>query len=524
VEVKALVGSANKELKFYVGGNPDFNQEQVFLATDPTLLPPGWNVDLSHRSVTIEDHKPVEVTATFTIPPDAQIGDKAYFKIEGFTESPTEPLAGFVEGEIVIVEPGEEFFADLQAGWNLISLRAIPQSPIIKDIFPDANVLFGYREPVGYEEMMEYALNSGFWVMVPNNNRYQYLGQQIEEYTMSLEAGWSLIGGLSDSPAQPEVLGFGETPTLFRLNPEIGYEPCEIVEPGTAVWINLNQPAEIMMQPVTQMSKQEQASNVWQLPIIATGENYGYAFNKSSCTIGVSFDMENLLHAPPAPPEYTTDIAVVRVDDQGKPATERLYRDIQQEINPDDTLRWFIQLDPNGSFGDRKMQTTISWQPAMLDNGDVNQRWLLSTGIVTEGIGSDPIDMQKQNSISVIAADTTYYTVIYFKEKPNSVENNEQSRDLLYISSIIPNPFNNSVKVDFHLNRTASINIQIFDYFGRELLNVDESVLSQGLNTWIWNGLDSRNKQVASGNYFMRITAKSGNDVITAVQIISKMK
>ncbi len=523
VKVEVPVGNTIQNVNFIVGGDEEFEEEFVFLVTDPTTLPPGWEMTLSQEAINIQNKEPVEVTATFSIPPDAPIGETAYFRIEGYTESEFDPFAGFIEGEIIITEPGEEYTAELQSGWNLISLKGIPQTPVLRDIFFDANALLGYMEPFGYTEMNEYALNAGFWASVPDNNKYGYFGQAIEEFSMPLEAGWSLLGGLSDVPAVPEVNGSAQMLGMFCFNPESGYEPCDVIQPGSAVWVNLSEPAEVIVQPATQIQKLEQAFKVWQLPIIAKGEESGFAVNKSSCVIGVSFDAEELVPAPPAPPENTTSISLARIDNSGKPLPQGYYMDIQQETEPGDTLRWYLRLDPNG-MSDGMRPSEISWEPAMLDNGDNNQRWLIVTEIVTEGTGEKPIDMQKKNSLILIGQDTIYLTVIYFKETPNAVEDNEQIKDLLQISRIIPNPFNNNVEVNFSLLRSASVDIRIFDSFGREVFRVDNGVLSAGEHSWTWQGINVQQEEVAAGNYFVRITAKSGKSIATAVELIGKIK
>ena len=524
VQYKVPVGTSSLIVPFDVGGNMESGVRLVSLRVDPSGMPPNWHLTLSQEHVVIEDHKAVEVTAMIEIPSDAQPGDIAHFHIDGWSEEPEEEHLGFVEGDIQIIVPGEELNMELTDGWNLVSMNGIPEIPILRDIFHDANVILTFDSYEGYHEMTEFMLNKGFWIDNNGDNSYSYPGIKFDNYTVELNEGWSLIGGLSEQPAIPEITGGGEILGLFAFNKDLGYYPIEAIQPGEAIWINLSAPAQVNMQQVLQGYKIERPAYIWELPLYVQGEDMGHAITVAHAVVGVSVDAEEIIEAAPAPPEHSSYISLVRFDDYNRILANVLYLDIKKEAGDKDTLRWFVQVDVNGSFGDRKLQTVLSWEPDMLDNGDKNQKWILVPGIVKEGLGEPRVDMQKQNSVSVVSSDTVYYTIISYKELPDNVDDNDGQEGLLDIVNIVPNPFNSSVDANFTLGQYAEVKIEIFDTFGRKVLSVNKGTLPAGNNTFTWNGLNEQNKEVSNGNYYIRFTVKSGNSIITAVKLIGKIK
>ena len=117
------------------------------------------------------------------------------------------------ENEYVITGTSVQFFTirwiknsymfDLNAGWNLISLPLVPENPDLSVLFPDAEVAYFYRGG-SYEITSQLEPGLGFWVNIPSAETYVIYGEPFSEFSLSLPAGWHLLGGLS-TRSTPEI-------------------------------------------------------------------------------------------------------------------------------------------------------------------------------------------------------------------------------------------------------------------------------------------------------------------------------
>ncbi len=76
-----------------------------------------------------------------------------------------------------------------------------------------------------------------------------------------------------------------------------------------------------------------------------------------------------------------------------------------------------------------------------------------------------------------------------------------------------PNPFNNSINIQFEILNPGNVNINIYDVNGKWITTLVNKNISSGMHLVKWNGLDSRGMEVASGLYL--VTMKFGENVKT---------
>ena len=76
-----------------------------------------------------------------------------------------------------------------------------------------------------------------------------------------------------------------------------------------------------------------------------------------------------------------------------------------------------------------------------------------------------------------------------------------------------PNPFNNSINIQFEILNPGNVNINIYDVNGKWITTLVNKNISSGMHLVKWNGLDSRGMEVASGLYLL--TMKFGENVKT---------
>jgi len=68
-----------------------------------------------------------------------------------------------------------------------------------------------------------------------------------------------------------------------------------------------------------------------------------------------------------------------------------------------------------------------------------------------------------------------------------------------------PNPFNPRTTICFSLEKTAFVEVRVYDISGRLVRSLVENVLNAGLQQIVWDGRDSSNAAVSSGTYFYQL-------------------
>ncbi len=75
-----------------------------------------------------------------------------------------------------------------------------------------------------------------------------------------------------------------------------------------------------------------------------------------------------------------------------------------------------------------------------------------------------------------------------------------------------PNPFNPSTNITFSIDKTAKIQIKVFDVLGRELTTIADASFLPGQYTLQWNGKDVSGDAMPSGVYYVRMIAAGISD------------
>ncbi|HEY6572541.1 MAG TPA: PA14 domain-containing protein, partial [Candidatus Eisenbacteria bacterium] len=83
-----------------------------------------------------------------------------------------------------------------------------------------------------------------------------------------------------------------------------------------------------------------------------------------------------------------------------------------------------------------------------------------------------------------------------------------------------PNPFNPVTRINFSIERGAPTTLRIFDVAGRLVATLLDRNLPAGEHSITWRGMDSQERQVATGVYFYEL--RSGEDVLTRSMVLLK--
>jgi hypothetical protein len=113
-----------------------------------------------------------------------------------------------------------------------------------------------------------------------------------------------------------------------------------------------------------------------------------------------------------------------------------------------------------------------------------------------------------QTAGGVIEIDLADIANITFSEEVTAQElQNIFSKIPFSLLSNSPNPFNPSTKITFSLNSQTPEHtlLTIYNLKGQKVKQLVNATLPSGTHSYIWDGKDEGNKQVASGVYFYKL-------------------
>ena len=85
-----------------------------------------------------------------------------------------------------------------------------------------------------------------------------------------------------------------------------------------------------------------------------------------------------------------------------------------------------------------------------------------------------------------------------------SIDNNSYlSPKGFVLDTVFPNPFNNSIRINFTINNPGYVDIGIYDITGRWVINLIGKHMHSGKYNIVWNGSDVSGNLVASGSYLV---------------------
>jgi hypothetical protein len=86
--------------------------------------------------------------------------------------------------------------------------------------------------------------------------------------------------------------------------------------------------------------------------------------------------------------------------------------------------------------------------------------------------------------------------------------------------STYPNPFNPSTNIAFNLPKNAHVELNVYNIKGQRVKTLANQTMSQGNHVIKWNGVDSYNRKVGSGIYFVMINVEGQDRVMKKITLL----
>jgi len=166
---------------------------------------------------------------------------------------------------------------------------------------------------------------------------------------------------------------------------------------------------------------------------------------------------------------------------------------------------YLSQLDPNGNFLWNQMFPGPEFQLVMgiatADDGAT-----VLTGYLNGSVdfGGGPIDA------ATYEGDTFSEKTFLVRFAPQAPTSVTEPRAATTLMQNYPNPFNPTTTIEFVLNRSANVAVEIFDATGARVARLSRGILEPGTHRVEWSGRDNSGRAVGSGVYFYRLKGVPG--------------
>ncbi|MGA1842061.1 MAG: putative metal-binding motif-containing protein, partial [bacterium] len=265
---------------------------------------------------------------------------------------------------------------DFSEGWSMISLSVEPDNPKVKELFPDAVVVYTYERGKGYVRVEELQVGKGYWILFHESQSCEFCGKPIHSYSKTVYSdGWEMIGGCT-SDARPTADSC-KIDVIYRFVKGKGYQrvfhESEPLEPAGGFWILLEDVVDQCVITVEELKSSdrlrlqsgnegnnpvkrmrivspEPADENWRLGITGTGQAMVGANNTSTIYIGM--DMIPLsFKAPGYLPNYTVDLRLAG----------GLLEDIRETGPVRQVWSLLVEVGPYAVYGMKGYYPVLSW-------------------------------------------------------------------------------------------------------------------------------------------------------------------
>lgn len=350
----------------------------------------------------------------------------------------------------------------MPAGWNMVSVPVVASDMSATVLYPTANsAVYGYNN--GYQTITNLSNGKGYWVRFPASAPYSVSGSQFASNTISLAAGWNMIGAyhtnvpvsaLTTTPA-------GIISSVF-YGFSAGYSQATALTAGQGYWVRATQ-AGVINLPVAAVEAKEgvqanaEIAKDWNKLAVSDASGYSSVLYLPNAEQAKSANI-SLFDLPPVPFDGISDIRFVNQTMAAVLGSELQTIQLQSLTYP---VRFTVQ------------------------GADIVLRDKATSGkLINKTLRAGESISLTQSSVQAIE--------VGLLDKPNS----------FVLEQNYPNPFNPSTTIKFGVPEKSHVQIVIFNHLGEkvtELLNDDRDA---GYYTLEWNAVN-----FASGVYYYKITA-----------------
>ncbi|MDP6684888.1 MAG: FlgD immunoglobulin-like domain containing protein [Candidatus Marinimicrobia bacterium] len=348
--------------------------------------------------------------------------------------------------------------------WNMVGLPLDVSDESQTTVYPGSveGTLFSFDGT--YVNESELVSGDGYWLNFPYSGHAALSGNELTNLTISLNAGWNIISGISEETDMADIFDPDEIVIPGSLYGFDGtYVNVLSLQPGKGYWINAFSAGNITFTSGGTSGKVK--SSITDV----THEANVLNINHSKLYFGVSVPANESVYyqLPPKPPAGAFDI---RFDTNLKIAKDFGHIEI---LNNEENL-------------------LISTEFKNLQ--DSHWDWVITTQGGREYILAE-------NSLIELNGQVTGLTLKKIERIP----------DQYSLSQNYPNPFNPVTTLDFTIPEQGNVDLIVFDLLGNEIRKLIQNNLSAGFHSVQWDGMDNNGNLLSAGCYFYQLKVSSSN-------------
>jgi len=204
---------------------------------------------------------------------------------------------------------------------------------------------------------------------------------------------------------------------------------------------------------------------------------------------------------------YSPYSNVVTVDCSSPPPLNVIYFTATYTELPTVYLHWITQYETNlaGFYMLRNTTSDINGAEVISDlmpatNSNIQMNYSYNDW----EIPTQESDLYYWLQALTLDGESYYFGPIYIHINPSAVDDNAQS-PALQVLQLYPNPFTQSVNIEYNLKQSSPVEIQIYNLKGQLVRNW-QGTHQSGKNSIVWDGRDVSGKAAGSGVYLLRIS------------------
>ncbi len=392
-----------------------------------------------------------------------------------------------------------------QLDWNLVSLPVSNPSPTnsVLDLFLDSALPHAhcFDNPGTYmycspppTTMSE---GKGYFIRILNlvNNPQPITGTDISSLSIpvgggpgGVGAGWNLVGSISHPISAVSVATVGTTILSNFFGYTNGYFVATTIEPGKGYWVKVSGPGSLeMLSPIAPTVSKEAVRVVQS---VASGRGRSIKdlntltvrdANGGLQTLYFGADANgeipvNMYAMPPAPPTGSFD---ARFATSGGGTMVQTH---PEEMNDVIDLPIAIQTVA--------YPLTVSWKAT---SGSYE---------LSDGVGG-VYPVRGEGSLKIMSGEVHRLVL--------KVTGNSGLPKEFALSQNYPNPFNPTTNIKYALPVDSRVTVEIYNVIGQRVHTLVNDMQPAGYYVAEWNGTGNTGQQLASGVYFLHLSAQGVN-------------
>jgi hypothetical protein len=384
------------------------------------------------------------------------------------------------------------------ANWNIVSLPVSSPLPddSVRHLYINSVNPYAFAFAGAYVQRFTMSNGPGYWIKSSTTYTQGITGTARDTLTVPVANAWNMIGSISTSidtsvahvtPSAPGLRGSA----YFRYNN--GYTVATTIDPGLGYWVKANFPGSFFMHATGPARPNTETPVVGKTledlhRVTITDANGGsqtlYFGADVNDEIGV-----DMFQMPPAPPEGAFDARFVSAEGGTMVQTHA--------VHVDDIIDMPITLQSSA------YPLKVTWTVA---EGSYE---------LSDGVTSRPV--RGSGSMRITESETRQLVLRVLGE---GVLPKEYALFQNY-----PNPFNPTTKVKYALPVESRVRAEMYNILGQRVKTLVSADQAAGYHVVEWNGANDAGSPLASGLYFLKLSANGVNGkTFTEVKKLMLMK